>query len=265
MLWLLGYPEQALEKSNAALTLARTLSHPFSLAWALWFAASLHYFRREEQVTQELSEATLSLALEQGAPFFVAIWMILRGWALAEQGQGAEGILQIRQGLAAFRATGAEAALPWHLGMLADAHEKEREAEAGLCVVGEALALGDRTGECFYEAELYRLRGALMLQRATTTQQKAAGSGPRSLLPEAQSEGEAEKCFLKAIEIAQKQQAKSWELRASTNLARLWQHQGKQQEAHQLLSAIYGWFIEGFDTKDLQDAKALLDELTEGR
>jgi predicted ATPase len=176
----------------------------------------------------------------------------MRGWALAEQGQGKEGISQIRQGLIDYQATGAELFRPHHLALLAEAYQKNGQVEEGLATLAEALAFVDRTGERFYEAELYRIKGELTLAQSSVTD-------PRLLVPDPQ--GEAEACFLKAIEIAQKQQAKSLELRAATSLARLWQQQSKQKEAHQLLSTIYGWFTEGFDTKDLQEAKALLEEL----
>ena len=136
--------------------------------------------------------------------------------------------------------------------MLAEAYQKNGQVEEGLVTVAEALAFVDRTEERFYEVELYRIKGELTLAQSSV-QCLAA------LIPD--PHGEAEACFLKAIEVARKQQAKSLELRVATSLARLWQQQGKQKEAHQLLSAIYGWFTEGFDTKDLQEAKALLEAL----
>ena len=169
-----------------------------------------------------------------------------RGWALVEQGQGKEGIAQIRQGLTAYRATGAEMAVPYFLALLAEAYGKVGEAEHGLAALGEALAQAEQTGERWYEAELYRLKGELLM----------AQEGPKGKTEE------VEQCFQQALSIARRQSARSLELRAATSLARLWQQQGKQQEAHQLLSEIYHWFTEGFDTKDLQEAKALLEQLT---
>jgi predicted ATPase len=166
-----------------------------------------------------------------------------------EQGRGEEGIAEMRRGLTAFRATGAEIALPYFLTRLAEASWKAGQAEEGLSALAEALTLMDKTGERMYEAELYRLKGELVLARSSS----------EGLASRVQKEAEA--CFLKAIEIAQRQQAKSLELRATMSLSRLWQHQGKKAEARQLLSEIYGWFTEGFGTRDLQEAKALLEEL----
>jgi predicted ATPase len=174
---------------------------------------------------------------------------------LAEQGWEDEGIAQIQQGIAAFRATGAELYRPYFLALLAEAYEKAKQSEQGLAVLAEALAAVDNAGERFYEAELYRLKGELLLAQE--------GCRPQAVGCREKTE-EAEACFLKAIEVARKQQAKSLELRAVMSLAKLWQRQSKQKEAHEMLAAVYNWFTEGFDTKDLQEAKALLDELSEG-
>jgi predicted ATPase len=183
-----------------------------------------------------------------------------QGWVLAEQGQREDGITQMCQGLAAYRATGAEALRPHFLALLAETYGKVRQAEEGLTVLAEALALVGKTGERYYEAELHRLKGELTLQKfqvssSTFQVQESPKSEVRG------PESEAEECFLKAIEIARKQSAKSWELRATMSLARLWQQQDKREDARQLLADIYNWFTEGFDTKDLQEAKALLAEL----
>jgi class 3 adenylate cyclase/predicted ATPase len=247
-LWLLGYPDQALKKSYAALTLAQELTHPFSLAVALAFTVIVHQFRREEQATQEWAEATIALCSEQGIPMFLAWGTILRGWVLTEQGRGEEGIAQIRQGLAAWRASGAVSTQPLFLALLAEAQGKTGQPEEGLKTLAEALDLVQKTGERRWEAEMYRLKGTLTLQSKVQN-------------PKSKVEEEAEKYFHKAIEIARRQQAKSLELRATVSLARLWQQQGKKEEASQLLAEIYGWFTEGFDTKDLQEAKTLLQEL----
>jgi predicted ATPase len=168
---------------------------------------------------------------------------VSRGWALAQQGQAQEGIAQITKGFTAYRATGAEIGRPRYLTLLAEAYGTMGQPEAGLTALTEALTLADTTGERWYESEIYRLKGELLLQQS------------------ADNQVEAESCFAQAITIAQNQQAKSLELRAATSLARLWQQQGKRQEAHALLAPVYGWFTEGFDTADLKDAKALLDEL----
>jgi predicted ATPase len=187
---------------------------------------------------------------------------ILKGWALAEQGQREEGIAQLRHGLAAYHDTGAKLWRSHQLTMLAETYGKHGQAAEGLKVLTEALAVVDRNEERYYEAEIYRLRGELMLQQCEVQGPQFTVATPQSLTPNPQTEAEAELYFLKAIEIARKQQAKSLELRAAVSLARLWQQQSKQHEAHSLLAEIYNWFTEGFDTKDLQEAKMLLEELT---
>ncbi len=169
---------------------------------------------------------------------------MLRGWALAEQGHGAAGISQIREALAALQAAGAEVGRSQFLALLAEAYGKDEQVEDGLRTVTEALAFVERTEERYYEAELYRLKGELLLQQSENSAPAAAAS------------------FQQAIDTARQQQAKSWELRAATSLARLWQQQGKTAEARELLAPVYGWFTEGFDTADLKDAKSLLDELS---
>jgi predicted ATPase len=229
------------------LTLAQQLAPPLNLVFALSAAAILHQFRREGRCTQERAESAITLATEQGFPFWIAFGAILHGWTLAHQGQVKEGIEQIHQGLVAYRATGAEAMRPYFLALLAEAYGTTGEPEAGLTALTEALTQADKTGERWWEPELYRLKGALLLQQNSGNQ------------------AEAEACFQQAIRIAHSQQAKSLELRAATSLARLWQQQGKRQEAHDLLAPVYGWFTEGFDTADLKDAKTLLEELTEGQ
>jgi predicted ATPase len=275
-LWHLGYPDRALQKSREALTLAQELSHPFSEAVALHFAAWIHQHRGEGQAAREKAELAITLSTEHGFPFWSAGGTLLRGRALVEQGQGEEGISQMQQGLAAWQATGVKLVQPSYLALLAEGYEQGRQIEAGFSVLAEALAAVERTGERWREAELYRLKGQLVLQsrspesavktslgqvqdKSKTSQDKSEVTNPQSPTPNPQSEAEA--YFRKAIEIARKQQAKSLELRAVMSLARLWQQQGKQHEARNTLSEIYGWFTEGFDTKDLQEAKALLTEL----
>jgi class 3 adenylate cyclase/predicted ATPase len=244
VLWVLGYPDQALARIHEALTLARELAHAFSLAFALNHATNLHQFRREGQVTQERAEASMAFSTEQRFAQWLAQGMILRGWALAEQGQGAEGIAQLRQGLAAWQATGAELDRPRFLALLGEAYSKVGSTEEGLRLLGEAQAAVHRSGERRWEAELYRLKGELLLARA----------------PEDHTEAEA--CLRVALDIACHQGAKLWELRAAMSLSRLWQRQGKRAGAYELLAPVYGWFTEGFDTADLQEAKALLEALT---
>ncbi len=164
-LWQLGYPDQALKSSEAAVTLAREVAHPFSLAYALTIVAWCHQLRGVGQRAKEQAEAGIALSTEHGVPLFLAMGAILRSWALAEQGQGEEGIAQIRQGMAAQRATGAEIFFPSYLAMLAEAYGKVGQAEEGLTFLAEALATVKRTEERYWEAELYRLYGKLSLRR----------------------------------------------------------------------------------------------------
>jgi predicted ATPase len=250
-LWWLGYPEQALQWSHEALRLARELAHPFSLGFALFLTSWVPQFRREGLLTHERAEAAIALAAEHGFAVFGAGGTIFRGWALAarsiELGPGQEpreeGIAQIQQGMAAWRATGAEALRPYYLALLAEASGKRGQVEEGLHLLAEALAVAKDTGECRWDAELHRLKGELLVARS------------------AEPHAEAATCFRQALTIANGQQAKSYELRAAMSLARLWQQQGKRTAAHELLAPVYGWFTEGFDTADLQEAKSLLEEL----
>lgn len=248
-LWLLGHPQQALARSQAMLALAQTLSHPPASATALIIAAELHLRRREVQPTRELTQATLALATEHGLPFALTWGTILWGWVLAAQGGAAEGIAMMQQGMSAYQATGAELSRTHFLGLLADAYARSGQAEAGLRTLAEALGLVERTQERVYEAELYRLKGELTLLRPIGGAQQAS------------RQDEAEAAFQQAILIARRQSARSLELRAVMDLARLWREQGKPEAAREMLAASYGWFTEGFDTADLQEAKALLDEL----
>jgi DNA-binding winged helix-turn-helix (wHTH) protein/predicted ATPase len=275
-LFLLGYPDQALRKSREALTLARELAHANSLAFAFHIIGLVHCYRREGEEAREQAEATIALTTEQGLPFWLALGTMGRGWALVEQGEGEAGIAQIHQGLAAFRASGGEQMQTYSLARLAEAYGQGGQVEEGLAALTEALDFVDRTEERFYEAELYRLKGELMLQNSRVQgtesgikkRREARIANRQSKIPSLQplalstpAESEAEVCFHEAIEVSQRQQAKSLELRATMSLARLWQRQDKKDEARQMLAAIYGWFTEGFDTKDLQEAKALLQEL----
>ena len=273
VLWQLGYPDQALQKSAAACTLARERSHPFSLAAAQALAALSHQLRRDRTLTQEWAEAVITLAREHGFPVWVGLGTILRSWALAEHGQSEEGITQMRQGLAARQALGAGIFHSYFLVLLAEVYGEAGQAEEGLATLAEALAVVDKSGERFYEAEVYQIKGTLTLQKSEARGPKSEVSKSQILDPKSQAE--AEECFLRAIEIAKKQQAKSLELRAVMSLVRLRQQQAAQHatrnmqhetrtkldEAHAMLSEIYGWFTEGFDTADLKDAKTLLEEL----
>jgi adenylate cyclase len=240
---LQGYPSQGLQHSEVALRLAQEVAHPYTLASMLFFTAIAHLLRRDFHHTREQVEALIALATEQGMTLRAAQGALLRGWTLAMQGEADGGLAQMRQALSAYRATGAALSLSWFLGMLAEACGHAGQIEEGLHALDEALAHVDKAGERWYEAELHRLKGELLC-RYTTVQ-----------------EAQAETCFQQALAVARGQGAKWWELRAALSLSRLWQRQGRRAEARELLTEIYGWFTEGFETADLQDAKALLDEL----
>jgi predicted ATPase len=241
--WLLGYPEQALAHIHHALALAHELSHPFSLAWARVWAAYVYQFRRDVAAVHEQAEATVALATERGFPLYVAQGTSLRGWALAMQGQGEVGLAQVRQGIAAWRATGAVLGIPYFCAVLADVAAHLGHPADGLQALAEAHTLVEQHDERWWAAEVCRLRGVLLLQQPGTPQ------------------AEAEAWLQRALDVARRQEAKALELRAAMSLSRLWQQQGKRAEARELLAPIYGWFTEGFDTADLQEAKALLDAL----
>ncbi len=264
VLWSLGYPDQALQRNHEALSLAQELSHPFSVVLSLYWLAMLHQLRREGPAAREKAEAANTLATEHGLPLYAGWATSVRGWALAQQGQEEEGIAQIRQGLAAYRATGAAMDQTHILALLAEAYARVGWAEEGLSVLAQALVAVHKTGERHYEAELYRLRGELLLMQAEAEVEAKAKA-------KAEVEAcfrQAESCFQHAIEVARRQGARSWELRAVMSLSRLWQQQGKAakpgpcEEARQMLAEIYGWFSEGFDTADLKEARALLEQLS---
>jgi predicted ATPase len=255
-LWLLGYPDQARCRIEQALAQESDLPSSFSLAHALTNAALVHQFCGEILRTQERAETTITFATEYGFPHWVNWGTALRGWALAAQGQGEVGISLLRQSLAALAASGVRLARPYILSLLGNVYQRMGQAEDGLNAIAEALTQVQDSGERYCEAELYRLKGELTLQqerqKVKIKRQKAKMTNPQT---------EAEACFLQAIAIAQQQEAKSLELRATMSLARLWQQRGKHHEARTTLSAIYDWFTEGFDTEDLREAKALLDTL----
>ncbi len=237
-LWLLGYPDRALQRSQDALALAQKLSHSYSLTFALYYSAWVHQQRGERHAVQERIEAIIKLATERGFSRWVVQGAVLQGWLLAQQGKGQEGILKMRQG-----GTVAVREHAHYAALLAEAYGNEGQAEKGLGVLSQMLATAHKTGMRFYEAELVRTKGELLLSQAVPDEEEAEG------------------CFRQALDVARSQRAKSLELRAAMNLSRLWQRQGKKAEARQLLSDIYGWFTEGFDTADLKAAKALLEEL----
>jgi predicted ATPase len=172
--WCLGYPNQARKRRHEALTLAQELAHPFNLAWTALFATVFQQFLREEQAALEHANAAIALSSEHGFAFILAYATCFKGWALAMQGHGREGITQIRQGMTAWQATGSEFWKPQLLGLLAEAYAKEGQVGEGLQALTEALAFAKKTGECSYEAELYRLKGELLLAQA---RERATGNG----------------------------------------------------------------------------------------
>jgi predicted ATPase len=244
--WLLGYPDQAVERSRAAVALGGELGQPSSLALARYFACLLRQYRREGPAVRESAEATLAIASEHGFSFWLAAARIMRGWALAQEGEFASGIARLRQGMTDWGATGGQTYRTYHLGLLAEALGKQGRFAEAVGVLAEALTLMDGTGERFHGAELHRLRGEYLLRQQGT-------EGARR---------EAEACFRQALDIARGQQAKSLELRAAMSLARLHQQQGRATEARLMLAECYDWFTEGFDTADLQEARALLEQVS---
>jgi predicted ATPase len=243
-LWNLGYPDQALTRSREVLGLAQELSHPFSQTYALFSANQLHGLRREWQAALEGAEALIALSSEHGFLQFVGMGTFQRAWALTDQGQLQEGIAGIRAVLEAMRAADAVLGSSMMLAVLAEAQGRAGQAEEGLTLIEEAQSFVAKTGERVCEAEVHRVNGELLLAQSPSDQ---AG---------------AEASLRRALDVAHCQSTKSLELRAATSLARLWQRQDRREEARKLLAPVYNWFTEGFDTADLKDAKALLDQLS---
>jgi predicted ATPase len=242
-LWCLGYPEQALKQSQEALALARKFNHHFTLADVLCYGGCLfHEMRRDADTLKDNAEELMRLSKIIGFPAWFGSGTYHRGAALAMLGQVQEGIVEMQQGIATRQSRGVRCQLPGTLRSLAEAQAKAGQPEVGLATLEEALALVEETDERHWEAELYQLKGELLLAQG--------------------DEAQAETSLLKAVEVARRQGAKSWELRAVISLARLWQAQGQKKEARQMLGEIYAWFTEGFDTPDLQQAKVLLEALS---
>ena len=242
VLFCLGYSDQASAKSNTAVAEARRLDHPSSLALSLAFDVSRLAHIEGTTALRERVDELVAVAIEQGFTSWRAFGTAVRGWINVKDGDVAEGISLLRSGLSAFRAAGSEAAVPHFLARLAAAYEIAGQVEEALATLDNALQVVGRTGEHWMDTELYRHKGELLLRRG-------------------QSEA-AEDLYRKAWGIAREQGAKLWELRAAVSLARLWGDRGRRGEARALLMPVYGWFTEGFDTADLKEAKALLDELT---
>jgi predicted ATPase len=288
-LWFLGKPNEALSTMNEAVTLARSSFEPNSIAPAYFFAAILHQLRREFQLAQECAEAAIAVAAEHGLVLYQALATTARGWALFNQGSKTKGIEQMRQGLAAHQATGAQVVFPHFLALLAEALGKTDQEEDGLRLLEEAFALADRNGETYYQAELCRIKGELILIQASGRSHSKTSTIDNSFVnaghakdvihsndgkasldsswqacadPRCRAAVQAEACFRQSIKIAQQQDAKSLELRAATSIARLYQSLNRQQEARGILAQIYDRFPERFETPDLREAKALLQELS---
>ena len=242
-LWILGYPDKAASLVQDAITLARELAQPFSEVIALSTSSYVHQFRGEASRAREQAEMTVALSVEQGFPSYLTTGNLLRGWAVATEGEPEAGLSMLRESLAGLYATGTDVRRTYYLALLAEVLGRVDQLEEGLHVLGEALEFATANGERWWEAELHRLRGELLLARSRDNY------------------GEAEASVQRAAAIARQQQAKSFELRASTALARLWGERGRRGEALDLLAPVYSWFAEGFDSADLLAAGALLDEL----
>lgn len=244
-LWMLGRPDEALARMREALDTADRLAHPYSQIMAFYCASFLHAFRREPSAAAEYAERTITLSRKHGFAWAEAFGVILRGWAHAVMERTDDRIGEMQESLAALQQMGHTLWRPNLLGKLAAACVHAGRTDEALTVIREALDVASRTGEQEHVAELHRQMGELLLRR----------SGPLA-------EAEAEECFHRSLEVARRQDARSWELRAATSVARLWSAQGKSRQAWQLLAPIYDRFTGGFDTQDLQDAKVLLGALS---
>jgi predicted ATPase len=243
MLLYLGYPDRARQVINEAFAQAERLPHPIGFVNTFSLAAQIEAIHRHAPKVEELAEKIAWHSDEHGLPYYAAIGVMMRGWARAMRGEPETGIAMLREGLASYLATGTRQQHAYFLALLAEARGEAGRAGEGLATLNEALQVAHRSGERYYEAELHRLTGELVLRS------------------EAVPPSEAEACFHQSIEIARNQKAKSLELRAVLSLCRLSRQQGKVAEARQMLAEIYGWFTEGFETPDLKEARALLDEL----
>ena len=241
--WVLGYPTQATQAMERTLEHAKELQHPYSVGTVMLFHAQLAQLRREPELARTRADEALRVSVEIGASA-LALWCLLpRGWALAQLGDVAAGIADIVEAMDRRRAFGMGAVWPWYLALVADAYGALGEIDTGLSALDEALEWVERNDERLYAAEVHRIRGELLLRQA------------------APDRVAAEACFRRALAVARDQDAKSWELRAATSLARMWLQDNRSEDARALLFPVYDWFTEGFDTADLRDAQALLDRL----
>ena len=243
LLWILGYPQQARQGIEAASAMAQALTHPYTQVMVANYAARIYLLCGEFAAAQAQAETQIAIATERSWALWEASGTMYLGSALALQGFYPEGIVKIEQGLQAFQATGAHMSLSTFLSYLTLAYLKNGQADKAQRALDSAQEIVYHRDERYLEAELQRLRGELLLTQSQSiaSQQNAAA------------------CFVEALAIARRQQAKSLELRAALSLYRLWQQQGNTREAHQLLADVYAWFTEGFDTADLKEAQALLD------
>jgi tetratricopeptide (TPR) repeat protein len=247
LLLYLGWPDKAETVKQRILTRPRTFTHPLSLADNLYQAAFIEVFHNRVGEVKALSQTILEYACEQGLKWYIPIGQMLHGWATVKEGSVKDGLAELHQGLSTYRATETELSLTFFLAQSADALAAAGLYDQALESVTEGLALAEGTGERYYESELHRLKGELLL--------KTHGGDSSSL------SAQAEAAFQTAVQLSRQQTAKSLELRAAMSLARLWQRQGKTAEALQLLSEIYDWFTEGFDSTDLNETRVLLGEL----
>jgi predicted ATPase len=241
---LQGYPDRAVGWGQESLKLARELRHPFSHTLALEFIPFVHEFRHEPASVEEHVRALIEISAEQRFPLRAAGGQLHQGWLLLAHDEAEDAIVQIGSGLSASQALGSQMRHSYFLALLAKAYLHAGRHDQSLSTVDQTLGFVRESGERWWEAEVYRLRGDVLLARR------------------ARDRGDAEECFQQAIRVARKQTARSLELRAAMSLARLWAEYRRRAEARELLAPIYGWFTEGFDTADLKDAKALLDQLT---
>jgi predicted ATPase len=243
VLWHLGYPDQARQVDRAMRAVARAIGHPFSLGHAVDFTAFLSHYCRLGAEVRAAAEEEVTLATEQGFQLWQALGTLHQGAGILLESRPAEALPHLLKGFSAFRATGAEVRIPCYLALLGDAYTQCRHFDDAHKALSEALTFAEKNDDRCHEAELYRLKGELLLAEAPD--QATA----------------AERCFHQAIEIARQQRSRAWQLRATMSLARLWQRQGRRDEARAALAAVYGTYTEGFTTPDLVDTAALLDSL----
>jgi predicted ATPase len=241
-LFCLGFPDEALAQSKAAVAEAQRLAHPPTLTVILSAECRLLSLAGEYTALDERASQLIAVATEQGFPLFRMLGTIYLGSVKAKTGDLPTGISLLRSGSSAYVATGAKTRISYHMALLASACEMAGQVEEALSLLDDALQISEQIGECWFASELYRHKGWLMLRQ-----------GDRKA---------AEDLYRQALATARKQEAKLWELRAAVSLATLHRNYGRRSEAHELLAPIYGWFVEGFGTQDLKGAKALLDELS---